>query len=88
MKTVKIAKGWFRIAGSIYHWPPEFDMRGVGIDADTLKGNESIAVNVQGKSYILDCKEAVDFVRKYSSFQTMSGGTKLGVISASLLKAK
>lgn len=86
-KTIKIQKGWFRTAGQMYGWALHgYDILGIGITKDALFGTEELVVEVNGKRYAVDCKEAIEFVRKYHSRQVMPGGTVLGVISRSLLK--
>lgn len=82
MKTIHIHKGWFRSAGRMYHW--EGDPVGVGIERSILKGNDFIKVVVAGKTYKLDCKQAVDFVRKTKSIYTFRM-SKLGVIPKTML---
>lgn len=86
MKTLEIKKGWFWSAGNKYKWAGQgYDRPGIGIDCRTLINNPQIKVIVHDKVYLLESSEAIDFVRKFSAFETHQG-IKLAVVSKSLFK--
>lgn len=85
--TVTIKKGWYRTAGRTYGWElsgllPE----GVGINRETLYSYDELIITVNGEKYRLDTTEAIEFIRKHGSHETMTGGTRIGIVSRSLLK--
>lgn len=87
LPTVVIKKGWYRSAGVKYGWVHQGYMaEGVGINRDALYGSELLCVVVNGDSYTVDTKQAIEFIRKWKSHYKMSGGTAIGVISRSLMK--
>ena len=86
MQTLKIQKGWYRSAGHKYGWTlAGFEPEGVGINRQALDAEKLIVV-VNDVEYEVDCQEAIDFVKKYKSHYTTDGGTKIGVISRSIMK--
>lgn len=85
MVTIKIAKGWFETAGDKFDWCRDgHDIRGVGIRWGVLTTNEKLKVVVEGVTYGVRCKEAVEFVKKYKSGYTQKS-TQIAVISKSIL---
>jgi hypothetical protein len=84
---ITIKKGWFRIAGKIFNWIPQYDIRGIGIDMRYLN-QEYLELNIENQDYVLKCEEAKTFIKEHNSIQKMAGGTILGVISKSLLTQK
>lgn len=86
MQTLKIQKGWYRSAGHKYGWVVAgYEPEGVGINRDALNADKLI-VNVNDFDYEVDCQEAIDFVKKFGSHYSTDGGTKIGVISRSIMK--
>jgi len=86
---IKILKGWYRSAGlpTQYGWVSSgYEPEGVGINRDALMENETLTVSVNGNDYTVDTKEAIEFIRRFKSHTTMPGGTKIGVISKSIMK--
>ena len=91
MSVVKIKKGWYRSAGTPakYGWMNSgYEPEGVGINKVALTSNEKLTVIVHDVEYELDTKEAIEFIRRFKSFYDMPGGTRIGVISRSLLTKK
>lgn len=85
MKKLKINKGWFYGAGSVYKWNADgYSQYGVGIKR-TYFDEEVIRLDIDGIAYTLDMEKAREFVNKYKSFKVL-GKTKLGIVSKSLLK--
>lgn len=85
MKTLKIEKGWFYGAGSMFHWTKDgYDIYGVGVSLDFLWKTTEIQVDIAGKSYVLNTKEAVDFAKKYRT-EEVRKGKHLIVVSKSIL---
>lgn len=86
MEKVKILKGWYRSAGHKYGWANSgYLPEGVGINRDALYDNDEIEVHVAGNKFKVDCKEAIEFVKMWRSHYKMDGGTKIGVISRSIM---
>ncbi len=86
MRKLHIEKGWYRSAGHRFKWTVSgHHIFGVGIDMRILRTEPEITVVVDGKEYLLDGREAMDFVRHYNADYT-AGGTRLGVVSKSILK--
>lgn len=87
MKTLKIQKGWYRSAGYKYGWAAQgFEPEGVGINREALNGTETLRVIVNEQEYDVDTAEVIDFVKKWKSYYATPGGTKIGVISRSIMK--
>lgn len=86
MRVLKIRNGWFRSAGVVYAWRHMYDVLGVGIDLELLRGNDKIQVEVNGVKYILNCREALDFISRYNSVKTIVMNKRIGIVSKSLLK--
>lgn len=84
MKKLKIIKGFYRTAGIKFKWCPEYDIRGVGIGRQFFE-EPKLEIEVEGKKYEIDTKEAMDFINKYRSI-IFTKGKKIGVVSKSLLK--
>ena len=71
----------------MYGWASDgFIKEGIGINKDALFGTTELIAEVEGERYVVNCQEAIDFVRKYHSRKVMKGGTVLGIISRSLMK--
>lgn len=86
MKVIRIRSGWFRSAGAQYAWMHAYDIFGVGIDLEALRGNDKIKVVVNGFNYILDCREAIEFINRFHSIKVVGMGKRVGVVSKSILK--
>ena len=89
VKKITIKKGWYRFAGlpTQYGWISSgYEPEGVGINRDALFENEELIVSVNGNDYKVNCKEAIDFIRRFKSHTTMPGGTKIGIISRSIME--
>lgn len=86
MEKLTIKKGWYRSAGIKYGWIHSgYEPEGVGINREALNGDK-LQVNVSGFSYVVDCAEAIAFVKRWKSHYKTDGGTKIGVISKSIMK--
>lgn len=85
METIEIKKGWYWSAGGKYGWKDQYDPKGVGLSRDILINNEEIRVKVNDEYYLVNCQEAREFVRQWKSDITMPGGTRIGIVSKSLL---
>ena len=87
MTKITIKKGFFWSAGTKYGWTnDDYQTRGVGIEKSILQNNKKIIVEILGQEYTLDCDKAREFINKYKASQVMSGGTTVGIVSASLLE--
>ena len=85
-KTLNIKKGWYRTAGHKYGWTNAgFAPEGVGINREYLNG-ENLIVNVNDTAYEVNCAGAIEFVKRFKSHYSAPGGTKIGVISMSIMK--
>ncbi len=58
---------------------------GLGIEKHWLMRGDNLIVNVDKQDYLLDCKEAVNFIKKYRAFEDR-GTARLGYVSKSLFK--
>lgn len=88
MTTIKIKKGWFRTAGlpTQYGWVSSgYEPEGIGINREALFENKELTVEVNDVKYLVDTAQAIEFVRRFKSHKTMPGGTKIGIISKSLM---
>ncbi len=86
MTKVTINSGWFKAAGNVYHWVPDYHVFGVGIDTQKIKDNEKLLIEVGGSKYILLRDKAKEFILKYRSFKTVGKDKRLGVVSKSILE--
>lgn len=88
MKTVKIRKGWWYGAGSVFGWrrvDPQLHQFGVGISMEMLKSTDKIKVEVAGEKFFLDTAKALSFVQRFSAYKTIRG-KRLGIVSKSILE--
>ena len=85
MKTLKIKKGWFYGAGSIYGWKDDgYNIWGVGIDRKYFNEPE-VNIEIEGEKYKLDTKKGREFINKYKSHKVMKSA-HVGVVSKDLLE--
>lgn len=87
--VITIEKSFYYTAGKIYRWcgvagEHSYDMRGVGINVETLQNYVEIEIIIDGKSYMLDCRKAINFIRRYGSVEDHKG-VSIGIVSKSLL---
>lgn len=86
MKTLTITKSFYYSVGKRFGWKAEgYSEIGVGIAKSWLIENEEILVNVDKKDYHLDCKAAVEFIRRFKSYEDIKG-VRVGYVSKDLLK--
>ena len=57
----------------------------VGVNYHDIYANESIVLEVNKEEYLLNCKEAIEFINQYKSVLSI-GRTKVGIISKSILR--
>lgn len=87
MYNLKIENGFWWGAGSekVYNWEKDgYHIYGVGVAKDILQRNNTIKLEIENKSYLLDCKVAREFINKYGSKKKIKG-TWIGAVSKSLL---
>lgn len=82
--VLEIKKGWFRSAGNVYKWTPDYHIFGVGIEKNWFYKDE-IVLYIEGNYYKVNGKVALDFVKHYKAFYEVMG-KRLGVISKSILE--
>lgn len=88
MKKLKIKKGYWYGAGSVFGWTrvdPKLHIYGVGIDMAVLRKETTIQIEVADGKYILDCKQALSFIERFRAIKTIRG-KRLGIVSKSLLE--
>ena len=78
-------KGFYWSVGDRFWGGQGYDRSGLGIDAALIKGYDQLEISAGGKRYLLNCKEAVEFIKQFHSFETLKG-KKIGYVSKSLLK--
>lgn len=88
MKKVTIRKGWYWSAGHKYGWTKKEGKlaQAVGVDMALLKTNEKVVVRVmpKGETFIINCAEAIDFIRQYQSYKWIKEKC-IGIVSKSIL---
>ncbi len=82
---LEIKKGFYWSAGKQHNWMEKYDRRGVGISMSVLQNNEEVEVVVGHTVYTLDCQQAITFIKHFKSIESFKG-TKVGIVSKSLLK--
>jgi hypothetical protein len=86
MKTIKIREPFWG-AGTTFAWKAGgHDQVGVGLNKQDLLSNEELMVEVRGRTYKVNCARAIEFIRKYKSFQDKRGGVRIGIISMSIME--
>jgi hypothetical protein len=78
-------KGWYWSVGDRYWGGQGYDRIGLGIEASLIKGHDMLEVKLGGNQYLLNCKEAVEFIKRFHSFEVLKG-KKIGYVSKSLFK--
>lgn len=85
--TYKSKKGWYWSVGDRF-WKnqiEELGRTGIGIEANLLKNNDLLKVELGESKYTLDCVKAVAFIREHNAFETLRG-TKIGYVPKSFFE--
>lgn len=85
MKRITINKSFFYSAGDTYGWSPKYDKRGVGIRMESLRNNTALEIVIDKNLYIINCAQAITFIKQYKSVEIYKG-TSVGIVSKELLR--
>lgn len=71
----------------MYGWSKDgFHMHGVGISRTILRSCDQVQVTVDGRKYMVSSEKAIEFVNRYKSIKIAGRGTKIGIISKSIME--